>query len=317
MLALGVTTGRSMLTLNFTDAGLGALHERGDEDVPTILAAGYPVVAYPVLFQPDLTSIFLQHAELDHLRRQERIGAEGARQIVQANAGHRVQWIKVFANERAGVPATDPATRNLSDEELTAAVAEARRLGLPAAAHAYSDDGVAAAVRAGVKTVEHGALVSEPTLRLMKERDVCFTPTLSGFYEMTQPKPNATAEEQGLQQRGKMLLEHLQKALATGRRLGVKVLAGTDTGYGEGEPTLLDEIEHLAQNGLPPAETLRAATATSAECLGLTSRKGALRAGVEADLVAYRLDPRNDLRALRSPLLVVNGGRVFLNKLGQ
>jgi imidazolonepropionase-like amidohydrolase len=172
-------------------------------------------------------------------------------------------------------------------------------------------------VRAGVKTVEHGALITEPTLRLMKERDVCFTPTLSGFYEMEQPKANPTAEEQGLQQRARMLLEHLQKALAAARPLGVKVIAGTDTGYGDGEPTVLDEIEHLAQNGLTSAEALRAATTTSAECLGLTSRKGAVRPGLDADLVAYRLDPRNDLRALRSPVLVVNGGRVFVDKLGR
>jgi len=317
MLALGVTTGRSMFTMNFADAGLEALHERGDEDVPTILAAGYPVVARPARFEPDPTSLLLHHPELDRLRRDERVGAEGAREMVQANARHRAEWIKVFANERAGVLATDPATRNLSDEELTAAVAEARRLGLPAAAHAYSDDGVAASVRAGVKTVEHGALVTEPTLRLMKEHDVCFTPTLSGFYAEVQPRSSPTAEEQGLQPRVRMLLEHLQKALATARRLGVKVIAGTDTGYSEGEPTLLDEIEHLAQNGLTSAEALRTATTTAAECLGLSARKGAVKAGLEADLVAFRLDPRDDLRALRSPVLVVNGGRVFLDRLGQ
>lgn len=313
MLSHGVTTGRSMFAWNYADVGLRALHERGDADIPTILAAGYPVLACPARFLPDVTAIFLDHPALDDLRKLDRIGPEGARRIVRAIADCHVDWIKVFANERAGILETDPSTRNLNDEELMAAVQEATRLGLPAAAHAYSDEGVSAAVRAGVRSIEHGSLITEPTLKLMRDHGVFLVPTLSPF--SLDLSPNAPPEMQPLQPRMQRMLESGRKAVLTARRLRIPIVAGADTSYEEGEQTVIDEIIELASAGLSNLEAIRSATTTAANCLKISAAKGALKPGMDADLVAYPDNPVKNLAALRQPILVINRGKVFLNKL--
>lgn len=311
MLSLGITTGRSMFTGNYADVGLRALHNRGDADIPNILASGYPVLANMVRFKPDMSAIFLDHPALDDLRGLERIGPDGARRIVQANAARRVDWIKVFANERAGLAETEPTMRNLNDEELRAAVTEATRLGLPVAVHAYSDEGVAAAVNAGVRSVEHGSLITEPTLKLMHDHGTYFVPTTNAF-NLTADSP---PEVRALQPRLEMLQKGSRQAIATARRLEVPVVAGADSGYEENEATIIDEIIQLAAAGLSNLDAIRSATSLSAKCLNISSAKGALEPGLDADLVAYKNNPLQDLGILREPVLVINGGKVFLRKL--
>jgi imidazolonepropionase-like amidohydrolase len=313
MLSLGVTTGRSMFTWNYADVGLRALHNRGNADIPFILSSGYPVLASPVRFKPDISAIFLDHPDLGDLRSLDRIGPDGASRIVRANAARHVDWIKVFANERAGILETDPSTRNLNDEELKAAVNEATRLGLPVAAHAYSDEGVSAAVNAGVRTVEHGSLITEPTLKLMHDRGVYFVPTLYGF--STSLKPDSPPEERALQPRVEMLLKSGRQAVAEARRLRVPVIAGADSGYEGDEPSVIDEIIFLASSGLSNLEAIRSATSLSAECLKISSSKGSLNPDLDADLVVYADNPVKDLTLLRKPILVINGGQIFLSKL--
>jgi imidazolonepropionase-like amidohydrolase len=313
MLSHGVTTGRSMFAWNYADVGLRALHSRGDADIPTILAAGYPVVARPILFNPDITALFLDNPSLDDLRVADRIGPEGARRIVHANAERHVDWIKVFANERAGIPETEPSTRNLNDEELAAAVQEATRLGLPTAAHAYSDEGVSSAVKAGVRSIEHGSLITEPTLKLMRDRGIFFVPTLSPF--TLDLSPSAPPEVQSIRPRIQRMLENGRQAVLTARRLGIPVVAGADTGYDEGETTAIDEIIELAAAGLSNLEAIQSATTVAADCLQLSAIKGGLKPGMDADLVAYADNPVKDLAALRNPIMIINGGKVFLNKL--
>jgi len=313
MLSLGITTGRSMFTWNHSDAGLCALHDRGDADIPTVLASGYPVVADPVRFKPDLSSVFLDHPDLGDLRSGARVGSDGARRIVRANADRHAKWIKVFANERAGILETDPGTRNLNDDELNAAVREAVQCGLLAAAHAYSDEGVSAAVNAGVRTVEHGSLITEPTLKLMHDRGVYFVPTLYGF--TTGMKPDSPSEEKALRPRMEMLLKNGRRAVAIARRVGVPVVAGADSGYEDGEPSVIDEIIYLASMGFSNLEAIRSATSLSAECLKISSTKGALKPGLDADLAVYADNPVKDLAVLRNPILVMNGGRIFLSNM--
>jgi len=309
MLSCGITTGRSLLAWNYADIGLRSLHQHGDVDIPTILAAGYPVLANYVRFKPDITAIFLDLPALGDLRSLDRIGPDGARRIVRANVVHQADWIKVFANERGGILETEPSARNLNDEELQAAVEEATRLGFPVAAHAYSDEGVAAAVNAGVRTIEHGSLITEPTLRLMRDHGTYLVPTLFGFSVM--PASDSTPEEWALQPRLEMLLKSGHQAVATARRLGVPVIAGADSEYGEKDPTLIDEIMQLAAAGFSNLEAIRAATSWSAECLRISSSKGALRVGLDADMVIYKTNPVRDLAVLRQPMMIINGGRIF------
>jgi imidazolonepropionase-like amidohydrolase len=312
MLALGITTGRSMLTTGYEDVGLKALYDRGDKDVPDILAAGFPVVARPMQIKPGLSSLFLDNPDLDDIRFRDRIGIDGARRIVMDDAKRHVDWIKVFANGRAGVLSSEPTERDLNDAELAAAVQQATALGLPVAAHAYSDAGVLAAIHAGVRTIEHGSLITEPTIRLMKDKWVCFVPTLSGFYSIPPASENSSADERAMSARGKMMIQHALDAIAIAHRLGVRIAAGTDTTYDADEPTVIDEIKHLADSGLSPVEAIESATAVSASCLGIEKHKGAIRAGLDADIVVYANDPTMDLRTLEKPILAITRGSVYV-----
>jgi len=315
MLALGITTGRSMLTTGYEDVGLKALYDRGDKDVPDILAAGFPVVARPMQIKPDLSSLFLDNPDLDDIRFRDRIGIDGARRIVLDDAKRHVDWIKVFANGRAGVLSSEPTERDLNDAELTAAVQQATALGLPVAAHAYSDGGVLAAIHAGVRTIEHGSLITEPTIRLMKDNGVCFVPTLSAFYSIAPANENSSADEKAMSARGKMMIQHALDAIAIAHRLGVRIAAGADTTYDADEHTVIDEIKHLADSGLSPAEAIESATTVSVSCLGIEKHKGAIRAGLDADIVVYRNEPTKDLHELEKPLLVITRGSVYADNL--
>ena len=120
-------------------------------------------------------------------------GSAAVRKVVQANARRGAQVIKVMATERAGTAETDFRRRALNDEELRAAVEEAARAGLGVAAHAHTDDGAHAAVLAGAKTIEHGTMMSESTLALMRQRQLCFVPTLSFWADMAEPGGNIMA----------------------------------------------------------------------------------------------------------------------------
>lgn len=221
----------------------------------------------------------------------------------------------MFANGRAGVLSSEPTERDLNDAELTAAVQQATELGLPVAAHAYSDGGVLAAIHAGVRTIEHGSLITEPTIKLMKEQGVCFVPTLSAFYSIPAATANSSVDEKAMSARGKMMIQHARDAIAIAHRLGVSIAAGTDTTYDADEPTVVDEIKHLADSGLTTSEATESATNVSASCLGIEKRKGAVRAGLDADIVVYDNDPTLDLRTLEKPLLVITRGSVYLDNL--
>jgi imidazolonepropionase-like amidohydrolase len=314
MLATGVTTARSMFTFHYADVGLRELHRRGDVDLPEVLAAGYPLVPNFARFQPDLSSLFLEVPELDDLRRDADIGPEGVRRIVRANLDHHVDVIKVFATDRAGVASSDPRRRMLSDEELAVAVAEARRAGVPVAAHAHGDEGAAAAVRAGVSTIEHGTYLSDATLSLMKQRNACFVPTLAAAALEVNPGAGANAEAVALAIRTRAMLPRARNVVKGALQLDVKVIAGADSGYTPDDPhRVTDELAELVIAGMSPMEAIQAATARSAECLGISTRTGAIREGLEADMVVLDRNPLDDINAVREVLFVINDGRVAID----
>ena len=314
MLATGVTTARSMFTWHYADVGLRELHRRGDMDLPEVLAAGYPLVPDFSGWRSDLSSLFLDVPELDDLRGDAGIGPEGVRRIVRANLDHRVDLIKVFATDRGGVPSSDPRRRMLSDEELAAAVAEARKAGVPVAAHAHGDEGAAAAVRAGVSTIEHGTYLSDATLSLMKQQNACLVPTLSAIALEVNPGAGATAEAVALAIRSRAMLSRARDVVKRARQFGVKVIAGADSGYTPDDPhRVTDEMAELVIAGMSPMEAIQAATARSAECLGIATRTGAIREGLEADMVVLDRNPLDDINAVREVLFVINDGRVAID----
>jgi imidazolonepropionase-like amidohydrolase len=232
---------------------------------------------------------------------QEVTGAAEMRRAVRQQIAAGADWIKVYADYRRRPGA--PSTPTLTEEEIRAAVDEARSAGLPVAAHAYTDPGIRRAVEAGVKTIEHGTDVSDATLALMKRKGVVLCPTLAAAEAVTryagwkpgEPEPPRLKEER----------DFFARAL----RSGVTIGNGSDVGvFTHGENAR--EPELMVAYGMKPVEALKAATITAAAVLGKEKELGRIETGYSADLVAVDGDPLVDVKALARPVVVVKDGMV-------
>jgi imidazolonepropionase-like amidohydrolase len=303
----GATTVGEAGVNHFADVGMRELNHKGVVDVPDVVAAGYHVRTH---LADDYFLDFPQDADLMggvH-------GTDAVRRMVREMVSHGVNRIKVMATERAGTPDTDPRIRVFDDDELGAVVDEANKAGLWVVAHAHGDEGAAAAVRAGVHSIEHGTYLSDETLRLMKEKGTYLDPTLTATVDMVEPE--GEYDNPVLQMRGRAMLPVAREMVAKAWKMGVKIVAGTDTNYfDKNNRTMTDEIIELAGAGLPPMDAIKAATSGSAEELGVGKRTGSIRAGYEADFVVLDRSPLEDIRHIADVIMVVNNGRIALNRM--
>ena len=249
------------------------------------------------------------------LRGPDRI-AEATRALIAKGA----DVIKVGASERAGLVSTDPRKPELTEDEIHAAVTEAARAGLFVAAHAHSREGAASAVRAGVRSIEHGTWVDEDTLQEMKRRGTFFVPTMAVMSPLGDPHGNS-ANDVALQLRTQSMMGPHRAAVRRARALGVPVATGTDSTYADNEDTgrirLGHEIAILRDEaGFTPLESITCATSTGARVLGIDSRTGSIRAGLEADLIVVDGDPLADARVFFEPRMVVSNGKVVVEGYG-
>ena len=303
----GTTTLRDLGVNHFADIGIRELNHAGVVDMPDIVAAGYHVRPHPA------DEFFLDFPKFQDLMAGVQ-GPENVRRMVRALAERGVNVIKIMATERAGLPDTDPRKRVFTDEELAAAVDEARKAGLGVAAHAHGDAGARAAVVAGVRSIEHGTYLSDTTLKMMKERGTYLVPTIATVIDLIDPEGDY--DNPILSMRGKAMLPRVREMAAHAWKMGVKIVAGTDTGYlPQSTRRIPDEILELVGIGMPPMDAIKAGTSMSAECLGIEKRTGAIRPGLEADLIVVDRNPLEDVNALRDVLFVMNNGKVAVNRL--
>ena len=303
----GATTVGEAGVNHFADVGMRELNHKGVVDVPDIVAAGYHIRTHPA---DDYFIDFPQ--DLDLMRGVH--GTEAVRRMVREMVSHGVNRIKVMATERAGTPDTDPRIRIFNDEELAAVVDEANKTGLWVVAHAHGDEGAAAAVRAGVHCIEHGTYLSDATLRLMKEKGVYLDPTITATVDMSDPE--GEYDNPILQMRGRAMLVTGREMTAKAWKMGIKIVAGTDTTYFEkNNRSLADEMIELAGTGMSPMDAIKAGTSVSAEELGVDKRTGSIRVGYEADFVVIDRSPLENIRHIGDVVMVVNNGRIALNRM--
>ncbi len=246
-------------------------------------------------------------------------GADAIADVVRAQIARGVDVIKVGASERAGLASTDPRRSELSEEEMRAAVDAARAAGRHVAAHAHGTPGVRAAVRAGVRSIEHGTYVDDETLAEMQRRRTCFVPTLAVMSPLGDPR-GTSADDVALQVRTYHMMGPLRAAVRKARGLGIPIAAATDGSYADGDDTgrirVAHDMELLVQHGgLTPLEAITAATATGAHVLDVASRTGTIAPGLEADLMVLDRNPLDDMTVLFEPLVVISDGRVVVDRM--
>lgn len=217
-------------------------------------------------------------------------------------------WVKVAATGGMGSPGSHPESGGLSEPELRAVVSEAERHGgIGVAAHAQGAAGIAAAVRAGVRSIEHGYQIDDPTIDLMGERGTWLVPTLS---TLTRPLSDGLAPWVAVKRR--TMKEQASERLHAALSAGVPVALGTDAGIAP-HGTNLTELGLLVDHGLSPMAALVAGTSGAARMLGLDDQVGSIVPGMRADLVLTDVDPVTEITALADPdriTLVVQDGRV-------
>ena len=302
----GVTTVRSGNTPHYEDVGLRALVRQGVIPGPEMLAAGVFVTPYlgeTVLADPRLApfaNAVLTPAQLTA--------------VVNINIDRGVDWIKTRATERAGLADQDPRKQVYDEAQLRAIVDAARARGVSVLVHAHGDEGAYAAVKAGARTIEHGTYVSDSTLRLMKERGTCLTPTYTTLMDLAEP--GGDYDSGPLHLRGLHMLPRAAAGITAAHALGVPVITGVDTEYGPSSVSRIPlEIMYFTQLGMTPMDAIRAATSVAAGCLNIGQRTGTLRAGMEADLVVIERNPLEDIRALQDAVIVITDGIVALKRI--
>ena len=303
----GVTTVRSAGVSFYVDVGFHELVKKGAVAGPDVVTAGYHVrpqlAAEAFLSDPQYSDLMAGVTTIDRMRR-----------AVQMNLAHGVDWIKILATERAGTADTDPRKQVYSEDEIRAIVQEAATKNVPVEAHAHGDEGAMAAVRAGVRSIEHGTYLSDATLQLMKEKGAYFDPTYTTVIDLTDA--GGDYDVAALRIRGQHMLPRLRDAVVRAHKMGVKVVTGGDTGYGPGSLTRIGhEIAHFVEMGFTNLEAIQSATIVNAEMLRLEKSIGVVEAGYEADVIAVEKNPLENITTVQDPVLVISNGRVAVDRL--
>jgi len=233
-------------------------------------------------------------------------GADGARKAVREQVMFGADWIKYYSDRayHFGNDGVLYSMVNFTDEEAKAIVDEAHRLGKKVAAHAIGSDGIAAALRAGVDSIEHGDGLTDALIDELVKKGVYWVPTITvGAYVAPGRGGNWT----------KMVdLEKtaFQKAL----KKGVKIALGTDAGgFDWKELNQAGEFVYYVKYGMTPMQAIRSGTTVPAELLGWGDKSGAIEPGKWADIVAVSGDPLSDITELERVKFVMKGGVVYKN----
>lgn len=209
----------------------------------------------------------------------------------------------VMSNTAAGLG------QQMSDAELVAIVETAHRLGRKVAAHAHGTDGVNAALRAGVDSVEHGTYIDPESIRLFKAKGSYLVPTLLAGDTVSQQAETADWMPAPVRAKARTVGPLMVDALRRAHQGGVRIAFGTDSAVSKhGENAR--EFALMVKAGLTPLDAIRAATVWGAAHIGLEGEIGSLAAGKAADIVAVRGDPLADVTALETVDFVMKGGAV-------
>lgn len=235
---------------------------------------------------------------------------EDARKAVRQRYKDGADLIKITATGGVLSLAKDGSGPQFTDAELKAIVETAKDYGMHTAAHAHGPEGMKRAVLAGITTIEHGTLMTEEIMDLMKQKGTYYVPTLTagkfvgeqariaGYYHpLVAPKAAAIGPQ-------------IQKTYAQAFKKGVKIAFGTDAGvYYHGDNA--QEFALLVEGGMSPMEAIKAATIVNASILNISDRLGTLEAGKVADIVATDENPIQNIRAMEKVSFVMKEGVVY------
>jgi imidazolonepropionase-like amidohydrolase len=236
-------------------------------------------------------------------------GADEMLKAVRSEAKYGADWIKLLVTGAFMTVGDNPQNVAFSPDELKSAVEEANRLGLPVAVHAHATEGIKQAVRAGVRSIEHGTYLDEEAIDLMVEHGTYLVPTIYiGDYYGKKRKLRAQEKNDDYFQnyRAKFL-----SLVGQAHAAGVRVAVGLDLGgYNIDPREFVNEFAVLVEAGLSPMQAIQAGTRVAAELL-MWDKLGTIEEGQLADIIAVSGNPVEDITALENVGFVMMNGNII------
>ena len=303
----GFTSVRDVGTFRaFVDVALRDAIEAGDVLGPRMLCAGAYVTCSGgggdvTGLAPDVDAV---------VPRELRFGVANSvdevRRVVREILHGGADFIKVIATGAVLTEGTVPSAPEFSEAEIGAAVEEAALYEAHVAAHAHGAEGIKRAVRAGVRSIEHGSLMDDESIALMAEHGTYLVADVwMGGWTIEQGEREDWSP--GVMRKLRETTDVQREGFAKAVEAGVRIAFGTDSGtYPHGMNA--HQFATMVKHGMTPIEAIRSATVVAAELLGWRDRVGAIEPGLLADLVAVRGDVLGDVGLLTDVDLVMKGG---------
>ncbi len=234
-------------------------------------------------------------------------GVDDIRATIREQVKFGADWIKVMATGGVMSAGDDPNHTAFVDAEMQAAVDETHRLGRRITVHAIGTDGIKQAVAAGVNSVEHGILIDDEAIEMMKARGTWLVPTLYVLNYVVEEGPRLGYPEESVE-KGRRLLATRDDNIRRAIEAGVRIAFGSDTIFPH--EWAAREFAHLVRLGMSPMDAIRSATYSAAQVLGIEATTGTLQAGMHADIIAVDGNPLDDITELEEVDFVMKSGEI-------
>ncbi len=239
-------------------------------------------------------------------------GPEEAQKAVRQRYKNGADLIKITATGGVLSVAKSSSNPQFNLEEIKAITETAKDYGFHVAAHAHGDEGMQRAILGGVKTIEHGTLMSEETMELMKKHDAYLVPTITAGKEVSEKAKIENYYPALVVPKALEIGPQIQNKFRQAYKKGVGIAFGTDAGvFKHGENAR--EFVYMVEAGMPAVEAIQSATITPAKILNMEEKIGQIAPGFFADIIAVKEDPTRNIETLKEVEFVMKEGQVFKN----
>ena len=218
--------------------------------------------------------------------------------------------IKITATGGVLSNAKNSQNPQLTEEEISQIVNMAKDYGFKVAAHAHGSEGIKRAVRAGVHSIEHGTLMDDEGMRLMREKGTYYVPTIIAGLWVAEKARDPDFFPELVRPKAAEIGPLIKGTFGRAYQAGVKIAYGTDTGV-SAHGKNATEFKHMVDAGMPPMKAIQSATVEAAKLLGEYDQLGSLVEGKVADIIAVNGNPVEDITILEEVDFVMKSGRVY------
>ncbi|MCI0447575.1 amidohydrolase family protein [bacterium] len=311
-LMAGFTTCRDMgPTWPYTDVDLRYAIDKGALPGPRLLVAGNYVSSTGGAGDARQFSIYVDVPVVQNLAD----GVDAVRHAVRTNFKHGADFIKILATGAVLSKGIPPGAQQYSDEELRVAVEEANRWGRFVAAHAHGAEGIKAAIRAGVRTIDHGSMMDDEAIEMLKSRkgSVYYVPTLYVGEVIDKEGKQFNVPESEIE-RSRKMKEFRTQSFRKALKAGLQIPFSTDAGvFSHGHNAR--EFAIRVREGESTMNSIISATRISSEAIGWSDRVGTIEQGKFADFIAVSGDPLKDITELERVKWVMKNGIIYKDEM--